>query len=79
MTVRGGIVTVPSGVHPVTLCRFDSKTCPRPKTGPFIPTQRRLAILEISEFKVVTFGPCFGNREYDRPHDTISSTLWIYD
>ena len=75
MSVRGGIVTVPRVVHPVTLCRFDHKPPRRPKTGPFIPTERRLANMEISEFKVVTFGPLFGNREYDRPHDTFWSTL----
>ena len=30
----------------VTLCRFDDNTGLKPKPGPFIPTQRRLAIME---------------------------------
>ena len=36
---------------PVTLCRFDDKYSPKPKTGPFIPCERRLAILEIVEIQ----------------------------
>ena len=71
MLCCGGIVTVPVVYILATLCRFDSKYPPGPKTGPFIPTERRLAILESQEFKVVTFGTGFENREYDRPHDHI--------
>ena len=48
-----------SGVQLVTLCRFDHKLVPEPETGPFIPCERRLQNMEISEFKVVTFGLCF--------------------
>ena len=51
-----GYVTVPvlrNVVHPVTLCRFDDKYGLKPKSGPFIPCERRLGIMEISEFKVM--------------------------
>ena len=46
--VRRGYCTVPRVVHiPVTLRRFDDKLGPRSKTGPFIPSERRLADMEI--------------------------------
>ena len=31
----------------VTLCRFDDESMPEPKTGPFIPCERRHANMEI--------------------------------
>ena len=34
-----------------TLCRFDHKHTPGSETGPFIPCERRLVILEILEFQ----------------------------
>ena len=50
MWVRGGIGAVPK--HAVvyilaTLCRFDHNIALRPKTGPFIPMERRLGFMEI--------------------------------
>ena len=59
MSVRGGIAACgsgsPSTCHPwdnnvhllATLCRFDHKPAGRSYLGPFIPCQRRLAIMEI--------------------------------
>ena len=53
MLVRGGIRAVPvhpstrTCAHPVTLYRFDHKHGREPKTGPFIPSERRLAKSEI--------------------------------
>ena len=35
------------GVHLVTLRHFEHKPCREVKTGPLIPTQRRLAEMEI--------------------------------
>ena len=56
-----------SGVHLVTLRHFDHKVRPMVKIGPLIPTQRRLAEMEISEYQEVNFGARFGIRDYDRP------------
>ena len=63
------------GIHWVTLCRFDDKYPCRSYSGPNIPCERRLAYMEISEFKVVTLWPGFEIREYARPHDDFSVTL----
>ena len=41
----------PYGDILATLCRFDSKHAPRSKLGPFIPWERRLAIIEILEIQ----------------------------
>ena len=43
---------IPWLVHTLTtLCRFDHKTMAEPKTGPFIPSQRRLGYMEILEIQ----------------------------
>ena len=76
MSVRGGMSTVP--VHPstpdmhilVTLRRFDHKYCRRSYSGPFIPWERRLPIMEILEIQGHDFRTGSWNREYDRPHVT---------
>ena len=39
------------GAHLVTLCRFDELYWPEPLLGPFIPCERRLALLEILEIQ----------------------------
>ena len=43
-----------------TLHHFDNKVDPRPKKGPLIPWERRLARMEIQEFQEVTFETRFG-------------------
>ena len=48
MVVRGGIDRQRVVHIPVTLCRFDSKPASGSKPGPFIPSERRLAYIEIS-------------------------------
>ena len=55
-------------VHLATLRHFDTKLLRLVKYGPLIPCERRLALLEISEFQEATFEPRFGNRDYDRPY-----------
>ena len=57
----GGIVRPQAcrGLHLVTLCRFDSKPMAKVYLGPFIPCERRLALMEILEFKVVVLRPRF--------------------
>ena len=78
MLVRGGIdraaaVTVPFAhpdtVHLMTLCRFDDKSGPDGKTGPFIPCERRLGKTVYLEIQGRDFWRPFLNREYGRPHD----------
>ena len=79
---RGGIwrpLRVPVGVHLVTLRRFDSEVPLDGQNSPLIPCERRHAETEISEFQEVTFGPRFGNREYDRPYRHILATLHGFD
>ena len=67
------------GVHSATLRHFDNKlSCPV-NYGPLIPCERRLAILEISEFQEVTFEARFGIRDYDRPYVTFQVTLRRFD
>ena len=58
-----------------TLRHFDINLGVAVKKGPLIPWQRRLAILEISEFQEVTFRARFENREYDRPFGHFLVTL----
>ena len=50
-----------------TLRHFDSKVAPRPKMGPLIPCERRLAKTEFLENQEATFETRFGNRDYGRP------------
>ena len=54
MPVRGGIATLSrtrSMTFLVTLCRFDHKVARKAKTGPFIPSERRLGHTEILEIQ----------------------------
>ena len=54
MWVRGGIEAVPEHAWVyilATLCRFDHFYSPGPKTGPFIPMERRLANMEYPEIQ----------------------------
>ena len=60
MSVRGGMVRPRvSGDILVTLCRFDSKPLVEAKTGPFIPCERRLAVMEIWEIQGHDFWTSF--------------------
>ena len=43
----------------VTLCRFDDKTASGSNSGPFIPCERRLRILEIWEIQGHAFETAF--------------------
>ena len=52
-------VRVSYGVHLVTLRRFDDKPTGEAKTGPFIPSQRRLANIEILEIQGHDFRTSF--------------------
>ena len=65
--------------HPATLRHFDHKVQLPVKYGPLIPCERRLAILEISEYQEVTFEARFGYRDYERPYGDISVTLCRFD
>ena len=47
------------GAHLTTLRRFDDKHGLEPKTGPFIPTERRLADMEILEIQGHDFTASF--------------------
>ena len=76
---KGVSDTVPGVYILSTLRHFDSKLVVRPKTGSLIPCQRRLAKTEIPEIQEVTFGPSFGNRDYDRPFLTFLVTLPGFD
>ena len=52
--MRAAVVAVPvqSQVHIlVTLCRFDDKSGLEPNSGPFIPCERRLSIMEYLEIQ----------------------------
>ena len=62
-----------------TLRHFDSNTGPWVKTGPLIPCERRLAVLEIPENQEVTSGAVFENRDYDRPFHEKVVTLGRFD
>ena len=62
-----------------TLRHFDHKVRPRVKIGPLIPCERRLALMEISEFQELTSWTRFVNRDYDRPFRVFSVTLRGFD
>ena len=62
-----------------TLRRFDNKYSRRVKTGPLIPCERRLAIMEIQENQEVTLEAVFEYRDYDRPFLDILVTLPRFD
>ena len=75
-----GVSATPSRVYIlVTLRHFDHKVGPPVKTGPLIPWERRPAKTEIPEIQEVTFGPRFGNGDYDRPFHHILVTLTRFD
>ena len=61
--------------HSATLRHFDTKVHGQAKTGHFIPCERRLRNMEISENQELTFGAHFGYRDYDRPYRHFSVTL----
>ena len=79
----GGIgdpfATVYPCAHLATLRHFDHKVMPWAKTGPLIPCERRLAIMEFPENQEVTFGGRFENGDYDRPYRHILVTLRGFD
>ena len=58
-----------------TLCRFDDKHEGEPLLGPFIPSQRRLANMELLGIQGRAFLASFRDREYGRPHEHIMVTL----
>ena len=62
-----------------TLRRFDNKVRGMVNYSPLIPCERRLAEMDFPEFQEVTFWTHFGNRDYGRPHGTISVTLGRFD
>ena len=68
VVVRGGIVRPRSGVHLVTLRRFDDKPARKAKPGPFIPCERRLANVLFLRIQGRDLLASFLNREYARPH-----------
>ena len=70
---------VTRGVHLATLRHFDSEVPLEPQNDPLIPCERRLPKTEIWKYQEVTFGPVFGNRDYDRPYAHISVTLGRFD
>ena len=77
--VRGGICAHGVVYILATLRRFDSKVQGTGQNSPFIPCERRLAEMEISEFQELTFEACFVNRDYDRPFSDILVTLRGFD
>ena len=69
----------PWHAHPSSFHTFDNKCGGRSKSGPLIPTQRRRAIMEISEIQELTLLTCFENREYGRPYAHFMATLPGFD
>ena len=67
------------GVHLATLRHFDKKVRGMVEIGPLIPCERRLRILEFSEFQEPTSGARFGNRDYDRPFREKAVTISGFD